>query len=96
VIDSTTYEEAPAHFGPWLRQRTRWFKGWIRPVNKIDFSRLINVLGVLKTHLVTPIATLSQHRNEFRAIIAPLPVVAGSYAPCSLFTLHRGLTLRPA
>ncbi len=28
VISSTTYEEAPARFGPWLRQRTRWFKGW--------------------------------------------------------------------
>ena len=30
VIPSTTYEEAPAHFGPWLRQRTRWFKGWLQ------------------------------------------------------------------
>jgi hypothetical protein len=29
VISSTTYEEAPALFGPWLRQRTRWFKGWM-------------------------------------------------------------------
>ena len=33
IIDSTTYEEAPAQFLPWLRQRTRWFKGWMRPVN---------------------------------------------------------------
>ena len=32
VIPSTTYEEAPARLGPWLRQRTRWFKGWMRPV----------------------------------------------------------------
>jgi cellulose synthase/poly-beta-1,6-N-acetylglucosamine synthase-like glycosyltransferase len=30
VIDSTTYEEAPARFLPWLRQRTRWFKGWTK------------------------------------------------------------------
>jgi cellulose synthase/poly-beta-1,6-N-acetylglucosamine synthase-like glycosyltransferase len=30
MIDSTTYEEAPARFGPWLRQRTRWFKGWMQ------------------------------------------------------------------
>jgi glycosyltransferase XagB len=30
VIDSTTYEEAPAQFMPWLRQRTRWFKGWMQ------------------------------------------------------------------
>jgi cellulose synthase/poly-beta-1,6-N-acetylglucosamine synthase-like glycosyltransferase len=30
VIDSTTYEEAPARLGAWLRQRTRWFKGWLQ------------------------------------------------------------------
>jgi glycosyltransferase XagB len=30
VIGSTTYEEAPARIAPWLRQRTRWFKGWMR------------------------------------------------------------------
>jgi cellulose synthase/poly-beta-1,6-N-acetylglucosamine synthase-like glycosyltransferase len=30
VIESTTYEEAPARLGPWLRQRTRWFKGWMQ------------------------------------------------------------------
>jgi cellulose synthase/poly-beta-1,6-N-acetylglucosamine synthase-like glycosyltransferase len=30
VITSTTYEEAPARFMPWLRQRTRWFKGWMK------------------------------------------------------------------
>ena len=30
VINSTTYEEAPARLGAWLRQRTRWFKGWMQ------------------------------------------------------------------
>ena len=30
VIDSTTYEEAPGQLLPWLRQRTRWFKGWMQ------------------------------------------------------------------
>jgi cellulose synthase/poly-beta-1,6-N-acetylglucosamine synthase-like glycosyltransferase len=30
VIASTTWEEAPARFQPWLRQRTRWFKGWLQ------------------------------------------------------------------
>ena len=30
VIDSTTYEEAPARMKPWIRQRTRWFKGWMQ------------------------------------------------------------------
>jgi cellulose synthase/poly-beta-1,6-N-acetylglucosamine synthase-like glycosyltransferase len=30
TINSTTYEEAPARLGAWLRQRTRWFKGWMQ------------------------------------------------------------------
>jgi cellulose synthase/poly-beta-1,6-N-acetylglucosamine synthase-like glycosyltransferase len=30
VISSSTYEEAPSRFHPWLRQRTRWFKGWMQ------------------------------------------------------------------
>jgi len=30
IVDSTTYEEAPARLGSWLRQRTRWMKGWMR------------------------------------------------------------------
>ena len=37
VIDSTTYEEAPTRIGAWLGQRTRWFKGWMRPVKKFFF-----------------------------------------------------------
>ena len=30
MIQSTTYEEAPAKLGPWLKQRTRWCKGWMQ------------------------------------------------------------------
>lgn len=30
TIDSTTYEEAPVRIDAWLRQRTRWFKGWMQ------------------------------------------------------------------
>jgi cellulose synthase/poly-beta-1,6-N-acetylglucosamine synthase-like glycosyltransferase len=37
VIDSTTYEEAPTRISAWLGQRTRWFKGWMRPVKKFFF-----------------------------------------------------------
>lgn len=47
VIDSTTYEEAPARLGPWLRQRTRWFKGWIQTwcVHMREPRRLLHELG---------------------------------------------------
>lgn len=30
VIGSTTYEEAPARLGSWIRQRTRWLKGFVQ------------------------------------------------------------------
>lgn len=49
VIDSSTYEEAPAHFGPWLRQRTRWFKGWLKTwqVHMRRPLRLLRELGLV-------------------------------------------------
>jgi cellulose synthase/poly-beta-1,6-N-acetylglucosamine synthase-like glycosyltransferase len=48
VIPSTTYEEAPALFGPWLRQRTRWFKGWMQTwlVHMRSPLRLARQLGM--------------------------------------------------
>ena len=30
VLPSSTYEEAPARFSQWLKQRTRWYKGWMQ------------------------------------------------------------------
>ena len=30
TIDLQTFEEAPATLWPWMRQRTRWFKGWMQ------------------------------------------------------------------
>jgi glycosyltransferase XagB len=40
-LESTTWEEAPVTLRPWLRQRTRWLKGWMRPV-KIENSAAIS------------------------------------------------------
>ncbi len=30
MLDSTTFEEAPTRVGPWLRQRSRWMKGYLQ------------------------------------------------------------------
>ena len=30
VLASTTWEEAPATFNQWIKQRTRWLKGWMQ------------------------------------------------------------------
>ncbi len=47
VIDSTTFEEAPAGVCHWLGQRTRWFKGWMQTwlVHMREPRRLFRELG---------------------------------------------------
>ncbi len=48
IIESTTYEEAPTHFGAWLPQRTRWFKGWMQTwlVHMREPGKLLRELGL--------------------------------------------------
>jgi glycosyltransferase XagB len=47
VLRATTWEEAPVGFGVWLRQRTRWVKGWIQTylVHTRQPLRLLRQLG---------------------------------------------------
>lgn len=60
VIPSTTYEEAPVRFRPWLRQRTRWFKGWMRLVKRMIFSFVRKQLEYSRIATEAAVATLSQ------------------------------------
>ena len=30
ILQTDTWEEAPVQYGAWLKQRTRWFKGWMQ------------------------------------------------------------------
>jgi len=48
VMASTTWEEAPHQVGNWLRQRTRWQKGWIQTylVHNQRPWRLLRQLGL--------------------------------------------------
>jgi glycosyltransferase XagB len=47
VLASTTWEEAPTRFGVWLKQRTRWLKGWMQTylVHTRSLQRLNRDLG---------------------------------------------------
>lgn len=47
MLSSTTWEEAPARFGSWFRQRTRWIKGWMQTylVHTRQPLRLMQDLG---------------------------------------------------
>ncbi len=68
TLPSTTYEEAPAQLNPWLKQRTRWFKGWMRTSivhmrQPLRFARDIGAASFLAFHLTlagTVLAALVQ------------------------------------
>lgn len=47
TIASRTSEEAPIHLGAWLRQRSRWMKGWMQTliVHDRDWRSLLRDLG---------------------------------------------------
>lgn len=53
MVDSTTYEEASCHVGNWIRQRSRWIKGYMqtllvhtrRPLHLIRKAGLLGFLG---------------------------------------------------
>lgn len=52
VIDSTTYEEANCAAGNWIRQRSRWIKGYMQTFlvhtrNPVRFLRMTGPLGAL-------------------------------------------------
>ena len=57
MFPSTTYEEAPARFGAWLKQRTRWMKGWMQTwavhmSTPVDFWRSAGPRGFLTVNLL--------------------------------------------
>jgi cellulose synthase/poly-beta-1,6-N-acetylglucosamine synthase-like glycosyltransferase len=88
VIDSTTHEEAPAQFGPWLRQRTRWFKGWMQTwlVHMRQPGRLLRDLG--------PMGFLTFQLivggNALAALVHPLFMAALIYSVASGEPMWRG------
>jgi len=53
VVDSTTYEEASCHVGNWIRQRSRWLKGYMqtllvhtrRPIQLIRKTGFLGFVG---------------------------------------------------
>jgi cellulose synthase/poly-beta-1,6-N-acetylglucosamine synthase-like glycosyltransferase len=52
IVDSTTFEEASCHTGNWIRQRSRWMKGYMQTLlvhtrRPLRFMRTIGPLGFL-------------------------------------------------
>ncbi len=88
VIHSATYEEAPARFAPWLRQRTRWFKGWMKTwlVHMRQPARLFRELGPFSF----VIFQLSFGGNVVAALVHPFFLLAILQASIADVPIFRG------
>ncbi|MCD5348405.1 glycosyltransferase [Agromyces sp. S2-1-8] len=77
VLNSTTWEEACGRVWPWIRQRTRWIKGYIltagvytrHPIRLFQDAGLRGVVSVFALILSTPVAFLMY------PILLALPIV---------------------
>ena len=68
IINSTTFEEANKHFGNWIRQRSRWIKGYMQtalvfsrdPVGLVRRAGLRQTAGFILLIAGTPLIFLFQ------------------------------------
>ncbi|GJD52337.1 hypothetical protein OPKNFCMD_5102 [Methylobacterium crusticola] len=84
-LQLSTLEEAPARLGPWLRQRTRWMKGFLQTAithgrDPRDSLRRLGPLGLLCAVAMVPGTLLSalaypvlMALAAWRFLAAPLP-----------------------
>ena len=90
TITLPTYEEAPSQFLPWLRQRTRWIKGWMQTIlvhnrNPIRFARDLGFKNALAFHLFLTSLVIS-------VLIHPFFLFLSAYQLANLtFTHHSQL-----
>lgn len=88
LLDSTTYEEACSQVPAWIRQRTRWMKGYLQ-------TWLIHTRSPSFAELPWKV------RNAFRALIGGEPLIAALAVPLialsvgALVLLLTGSTLLP-
>jgi cellulose synthase/poly-beta-1,6-N-acetylglucosamine synthase-like glycosyltransferase len=78
VLPSATYEEAPVRFKPWLKQRTRRYKGWMQTW----FVHMRRPLRLL--HELRPAGAIAFQlflaANVLASLIHPIFVAALGYA----------------
>lgn len=102
MIGSTTFEEAPIRFGGWLRQRTRWMKGWIQTWcvhmrQPRQFWRDAGSRGVLTLNLAVSgsVLTALAHPVLLVELLASLPAFAAApgWSPASAYHTLHGLAI---
>jgi cellulose synthase/poly-beta-1,6-N-acetylglucosamine synthase-like glycosyltransferase len=99
VIASTTWEEAPVSFGAWLKQRTRWFKGWLQTwaVHMRQPRRLKRELGwsgFIVFQLLVGGSVLAALVHPFFLALVITDISAGTLvaaSPDAIDALHKGV-----
>jgi cellulose synthase/poly-beta-1,6-N-acetylglucosamine synthase-like glycosyltransferase len=84
VLDSTTYEEAPAQFMGWLRQRTRWLKGYVQTWlvhmrSPRALWRELGTRGFLGFQIMVAGTVLSALVHPWFYLLAGLELAAGNF-----------------
>ena len=77
-----TLEEAPPHFLPWLRQRTRWMKGWMQTIlvhtrNPVKLHSDLGLTNSLMFHLLLSCVVISALIHPFFMALAASYLVFG-------------------
>lgn len=70
TITLPTYEEAPPRFIPWIKQRTRWLKGWMQTIlvhnrNPIHFITDLGFKNAIAFHLLITSIVISMLIHPF-------------------------------
>lgn len=109
VISSPTFEEAPAQLPAWLKQRTRWIKGWLQTVlvhsrhpfqsqRELGWRRWLMLqmvmTSVVVSVLIHPLFMLGAiHQLVHLAWGAPLSLPGQALLGISTFNLVAGYTV---
>jgi cellulose synthase/poly-beta-1,6-N-acetylglucosamine synthase-like glycosyltransferase len=85
MLDSTTHEEAPCRFMMWLRQRTRWLKGYMQTWlvhmrNPAKLWRELGPWGFAAFQIMIGGTVLSALVHPWFYVLAGLDVAAGAFA----------------
>jgi glycosyltransferase XagB len=89
ILSSSTQEEAPAKLSAWLKQRRRWFKGWMQTFITLtrDPRRLAAELGVQNSIVLALMMTnfvIAPPLWPFFAVLAIHDFAKGMPAPATL------------
>ncbi|MGB7288202.1 MAG: glycosyltransferase family 2 protein [Salaquimonas sp.] len=84
VLVSPTFEEAPAALSPWLKQRTRWIKGWMQTLlvhtrNPLATALDMGITKYLMFHLVLTAVVIS-------VLVHPLFLMAFGFQMINYFS----------